>query len=70
VAALRTIRQVTREEALARLPLPYAVALRMRDAGASDELVADALGIDGHTVASLLTLADAKLATLLSEAAD
>jgi hypothetical protein len=46
------------------------VALRMREAGTSDDLVADALSIDVQTVASLLALADAKLATLLAEDRD
>ncbi len=67
-ASVRTIRGVMRDEAITRLPSSYAVALRMRDAGAGHDLVARALAIDEPAVAPLLALAEAKLATLLGGA--
>jgi hypothetical protein len=60
---------MTRAEAIARLPLAYAVAIRLRDREVDDDLVAHALGIDEPAVGPLLTLAEAKLVTLLTEPA-
>jgi hypothetical protein len=57
---------MTRAEAIARLPLAYAVAIRLRDREVDDVLLAQALGIEEHAVEPLLTLAEAKLATLLN----
>ncbi|MEP1123614.1 MAG: hypothetical protein ABJH68_06970 [Ilumatobacter sp.] len=45
---------------LARLPTAYAVALRLRAAGGSDEAIAGALGIDVNVVATLLEVAERK----------
>jgi hypothetical protein len=45
----------------AELPLELAVALRLRDAGASDELIAAALAIELEGVGPLLAVAEAKL---------
>lgn len=53
---------VRRREALERLPLPYATALRLRDEGLSDELIAKCVGIEPEAVATMLGLAEAKLA--------
>jgi DNA-directed RNA polymerase specialized sigma24 family protein len=44
------------------LPDAYATALRLRDAGCSDEMIADRLGIEPEAVAPLLRIAIAKLA--------
>jgi DNA-directed RNA polymerase specialized sigma24 family protein len=44
------------------LPEAYATALRLRDAGCSDEMIADRLGIEPEAVAPLLRIALAKLA--------
>jgi hypothetical protein len=49
-----------REEQLRRLPLAHAVALRLRDAGASDELIAAALGVELEGVGPLLEVGEAK----------
>jgi len=53
-----------RARAIDRLPAPYAVALRLRDAGATDDVIAEALGIDLLSLPSLLDLAEAKLAAI------
>lgn len=53
-----------RAEAVDRLPTPYAVALRLHDAGAPNDLIATALGIDLRSVRPLLDLAEAKLAAM------
>jgi DNA-directed RNA polymerase specialized sigma24 family protein len=53
-----------RARAIERLPTPYAVALRLRDAGTPDDVIAEALGIDLLSLPSLLGLAEAKLATI------
>ena len=44
------------------LPEAYATALRLRDAGCTDEMIADRLGIEPEAVAPLLRIAVAKLA--------
>jgi DNA-directed RNA polymerase specialized sigma24 family protein len=53
---------VRRREALERLPLPYSTALRLRDEGLSDELIARCVGIEPEAVDTMLALAEAKLA--------
>lgn len=50
--------------AIDRLPTPYAVALRLRDAAVPDDVIAEALGIDPLSLPSLLNLAEAKLAAI------
>lgn len=54
---------VRRREALERLPLPYSTALRLRDEGLSDELIAKCVGIELEAVGTMLRLAEAKLAS-------
>jgi len=44
------------------LPEMYATALRLRDAGCSDEMIADRLEIEPEAVAPLLRIAAAKVA--------
>ena len=51
------------------LPEAYATALRLRDAGCSNEMIADRLDIEPEAVAPLLRIAVAKL-THRSEAAE
>lgn len=51
-----------RAELLARLPLPYATALRLRDAGISEEVIADCVGVDRDTLPTFMRVAEAKLA--------
>ena len=48
-------------ELIRQLPLALAVALRLREAGADDGLIAAALAIEPDGVAPLLDLARAKL---------
>ena len=52
-----------RTEFLERLPLPYAAALRLRDAGISDEVIAGCVGVDLDTLPTFMRVAEAKLAT-------
>ena len=51
-----------RDAALDQLPLPYATALRMRDAGLADEVIAACIGVERDAIATLMRLAEAKLA--------
>jgi DNA-directed RNA polymerase specialized sigma24 family protein len=52
--------------AIASLPLPYAVALRLHGQGASDETIAAALDVDVEVIGPLLRLAGEKLAAEIS----
>lgn len=45
-----------------RLPLPYSMALRLRAAGLSDELIAECVGVEPEAVGPMLRVAEAKLA--------
>jgi DNA-directed RNA polymerase specialized sigma24 family protein len=56
-----------RATALSQLPETYAEALRLRDAGLSDEATASRLGIPAEAMSLLLRLAEAKLAHLMAE---
>lgn len=47
---------------LARIPLPYSIALRLRDAGIDDALIAQCIGVDIAALTILMTIAEAKLA--------
>jgi hypothetical protein len=51
-----------RAASLARLPLPYATALRMRDAGIDDIVIAQCIDVDLDALPTLMELAEAKLA--------
>ncbi|HYO01084.1 MAG TPA: hypothetical protein VET27_03905 [Mycobacterium sp.] len=51
-----------RAEYLERLPLPYATALRLRDAGIADEVIAECVGVDLDALPTFMRVADAKLA--------
>lgn len=57
---------VDRDRALGELPVAHAVALRLRAAGAGEQTIAAALGIDPAGVAVLLEVAEAKLAAELA----
>jgi DNA-directed RNA polymerase specialized sigma24 family protein len=59
---LMAVDPVRRRHGLERLPLPYSTALRLRDEGLSDELIAKCVGIEPEAVATMLELAEAKLA--------
>ncbi len=57
-------RPVDHDESLDRLPAPYAIALRLHDWGAADEVIAVGLGIDPAAVSGLLDVARRKLLEL------
>jgi hypothetical protein len=42
--------------------LPYATALRMRDAGIADETIAECVGVDPDALSTFMRVAEAKLA--------
>lgn len=50
------------EAALRRLPLPYSLALRLRDAGVAPEVVCEYLGVEETALPNLYRLAEEKLA--------
>ncbi len=54
-----------RAAALRQLSVAHALAIRLRDAGVSDELIADCLAIERVAVGPLLIVADAKLKAIL-----
>jgi DNA-directed RNA polymerase specialized sigma24 family protein len=51
-----------RAESLERLPLPYATALRLRDAGFADDAIAERIGLDVDALPTFMRVAEAKLA--------
>jgi hypothetical protein len=50
----------TREHALRRLPLPYSLALRLRDAGVALEMVGEYLGVEEAALEGIFRIAEAK----------
>ena len=50
-----------RAESLRRLPVPYATALRLRDAGVADEVIAERVGVDVDALPTFMRVAEAKL---------
>ena len=52
-----------RERALRKLPLPYSLALRLRDAGVAPEVIREYVDVDPASLAGLYRIAEAKLAT-------
>ena len=50
-----------RRIALDRLPLPYSEALRLRDAGVADRVIAEILGVAPEALDTLIQVAQAKL---------
>ncbi|MGH3766812.1 MAG: hypothetical protein ACRDTX_16955 [Pseudonocardiaceae bacterium] len=57
--------QRRRAEALRHLPGAYSLALRLRDAGLPDELIAECLAMEREALEPLLEVAEAKLAAIL-----
>ena len=49
------------ERALRKLPLPYSLALRLRDAGVAPEVVSEYVGVDESALAGVYRIAEAKL---------
>ena len=60
------VRQSRRAEAIRHLPGVYSLALRLRDAGLADELIAECLAVEREALKPLLDVAEAKLAAILS----
>jgi DNA-directed RNA polymerase specialized sigma24 family protein len=56
-----------RQAALQELATAHAVAVRLHDAGAADESIAEALGIPVTSVACAVRIAEAKLDALLGQ---
>jgi hypothetical protein len=55
-----------RARALRRLPVAHSLALRLRDSGVGEELIAEVLGVDPEALGPLLVVAQAKLDAILS----
>lgn len=53
-----------RTAALRRIPRPYSLALRLRDAGVAGALIAECLDIELEALEPMLRLAEAKLAAI------
>jgi hypothetical protein len=50
-----------REQALRRLPLPYSLALRLRDAGTSADVICQYVNVELAALDGLYRMAEAKL---------
>jgi hypothetical protein len=50
-----------RERALRRLPLPYSLALRLRDAGVSADVICQYVNVEQAALDGLYRMAEAKL---------
>ena len=50
-----------REQALRRLPLPYSLALRLRDAGVAPEVVCEYVDVEKDSLDGVYRVAEAKL---------
>jgi hypothetical protein len=49
------------ESALRKLPLPYSLALRLRDAGVAPEVVSEYVGVDESALEGIYRIAEEKL---------
>jgi hypothetical protein len=61
---------ITRERALRKLPLPYSLALRLRDAGVAPEAICEYVDVDPASLAGLYRIAEAKLSAAQQQAID
>ncbi|SEH49303.1 hypothetical protein SAMN04489835_0478 [Mycolicibacterium rutilum] len=59
--------ETRRSEILQRLPVPYATALRLRDAGTADEIIAERVGIELDALPTFMKVAEAKLAAAVAQ---
>jgi hypothetical protein len=50
-----------REQALRRLPLPYSLALRLREAGVAADVICEYLNVEETALVDLYRMAEAKL---------
>jgi hypothetical protein len=57
----------SRAESLERLPLPYATALRLRDADIADDVIAECVGVDRDALPTFMRVAEAKLTAASEE---
>jgi hypothetical protein len=55
-----------REQALRALPLPYSLALRLRDAGVAPEVICEYIDVDEASLEGFYHIAEAKLAAELN----
>jgi hypothetical protein len=53
-----------REQALRKLPLPYSLALRLRDAGVAPDVICEYVDVEEVGLENLYRLAEAKLTAL------
>jgi hypothetical protein len=53
-----------REQALRKLPLPYSLALRLRDAGVAPDVICEYVDVEAVGLENLYRLAEAKLTAL------
>jgi hypothetical protein len=60
---------VERSDAVQQLPALHAVAIRLKDQGFDDHVIAVAIGVDDHDVPMLLRIADLKLTNLMTTGA-
>ena len=60
-------RDADRDRPLEQLPLPYATALRLRDAGMADEEIANRVGVELDALPTFMKVAYAKLRTASGE---
>jgi hypothetical protein len=57
----------SREAALRCLPAAYSLALRLRDAGVAEALIAECVGVEPEAVGAMLAVGEAKLAAARTE---
>jgi hypothetical protein len=50
-----------REQRLRKLPLPYSLALRLRDAGVAPELICEYVAVEEASLVGVFRIAEAKL---------
>lgn len=53
-----------REAALRRLPVPYSLALRLREAGVAHEVIGEYVGVDASSLDGFYRIAEQKLTAL------
>jgi hypothetical protein len=58
----------THEGALRKLPLPYSLALRLRDAGVAPEMVCEYIGVEVDALDGIYRMAEAKLSAAMKTA--
>ena len=55
------------ESALRKLPLPYSLALRLREAGVAPEVVSEYVGVEEDALDGVYRIAEAKLSAARTE---